>query len=424
MKIFDSVYAAETPEYPQMAQYPNEELLFGDNNEAMQDAWNAWYEQRQAKLDAANRYSGKLDHYLQTALPVLMKAENGGNAVCSPLNIWMALAMTAESAGGETRSQLLDLLGAGSIEELRTTAKDLWIANYNDDGASTTRLGASLWLSDAFDCKQDTLKTLADQYYAAAFRGQMTDPAFSQAFRDWLNEHTGGLLENNVAALPDFDPNVLMALATTIYFNAKWSDEFSEQNTYPETFRGANQDTDMDFLHASRTGDYYWEDNFSAVQLSFEDAGSMWLVLPDEGVTPEQLLNSGEALSFLQKDWDEKNGKCLVIDMAVPKFDVTASMDLKDALCSLGLSAMFDPQTADFSNLTDRDDVFIGSASHDARVKIDEKGCEAAAFTVMLACGSAMPPEERVEFRLDRPFLFFITGTDGLPLFCGLVNTL
>ena len=36
--------------------------------------------------------------------------------------------------------------------------------------------------------------------------------------------------------------------------------------------------------------------------------------------------------------------------------------------------------------------------------------------------GGSMPPEERVEFVLDRPFLFAIAGPDSLPLFTGIVN--
>ena len=35
---------------------------------------------------------------------------------------------------------------------------------------------------------------------------------------------------------------------------------------------------------------------------------------------------------------------------------------------------------------------------------------------------AAMPPEERVEFTADRPFLFVVTNFDGLPLFTGIVN--
>jgi len=33
-----------------------------------------------------------------------------------------------------------------------------------------------------------------------------------------------------------------------------------------------------------------------------------------------------------------------------------------------------------------------------------------------------MPPKDEVDFVLDRPFLFVLTGTDGMPLFVGVVN--
>lgn len=65
----------------------------------------------------------------------------------------------------------------------------------------------------------------------------------------------------------------------------------------------------------------------------------------------------------------------------------------------------------------------LTEAKHAARVKIDEDGCEAAAYTILSVCETAaMPPEEIVEFKLDEPFLFAITGADGLPLFVGIVN--
>ena len=68
--------------------------------------------------------------------------------------------------------------------------------------------------------------------------------------------------------------------------------------------------------------------------------------------------------------------------------------------------------------------VFVSSAAHAARVKIDEEGCEAAAYTVEYTSNTAAPmaPEEEIDFVLDRPFLFAITGNDGLPLFVGVVN--
>ena len=40
----------------------------------------------------------------------------------------------------------------------------------------------------------------------------------------------------------------------------------------------------------------------------------------------------------------------------------------------------------------------------------------------MMTEGAAAPPEEEVDFALNRPFVFAITGTDGLPLFVGIVR--
>lgn len=424
-----SSYALAEPVLPEMAPYPDEMSFAGEDglfdSEGFDVAWTAWNEGVQARRDAAQSYPGKLDAYLKkTTETFLTPKEAGKNAVCSPVNIWLALAMVAETADGQTRAELLDLLGVSSIEDCRELANKLWTANYIDDGAATSKLAASLWMNDEVAFKQDTIDTLAKDYYAASYQGDMADPAYSAAFKDWLNDNTGGLLKDAVNNLEDFDPETVMALATTVYFSANWSDKFSEANTFTETFHGAVSDKDADFMHRSSTGQYFYSEHFAAVSLPFEDAGSMWLLLPDEGVTPADLLKSGEAMDFVLSGGAKgAESTFLKIDMAVPKFDVEADMDLKEKLQGLGVSEMFGPK-ADFTNLTDLDNVFISSATHDARVKVDEEGCEAAAFTAMMYCGTALPPDERVEFKLDRPFLFALMGEDGLPLFCGVVNQL
>lgn len=40
----------------------------------------------------------------------------------------------------------------------------------------------------------------------------------------------------------------------------------------------------------------------------------------------------------------------------------------------------------------------------------------------MMMMGAARPPQEEMDFILDRPFIFAITGTDGVVLFMGVVN--
>ena len=66
----------------------------------------------------------------------------------------------------------------------------------------------------------------------------------------------------------------------------------------------------------------------------------------------------------------------------------------------------------------------MDSVEHGARVKIDEEGVEAAAYTVIMLKGNSMPLElDEIDFTLDRPFIFLMTGADGNLLFTGVVNS-
>ena len=145
----------------------------------------------------------------------------------------------------------------------------------------------------------------------------------------------------------------------------------------------------------------------------------MVFVLPDEGVTPESLLQRQGFLTELTGDY---NAAELV--WSVPKFDVKSSTGLNEALQALGVTDAFDGTKADFTPLTDNGAV-VDSVMQAARVKIDEDGVEAAAYTEIVVNESAMmemPPT--VEMELDRPFLFVIFDSSNVPLFVGTVNTL
>ena len=65
---------------------------------------------------------------------------------------------------------------------------------------------------------------------------------------------------------------------------------------------------------------------------------------------------------------------------------------------------------------------YVASIHQDTRVKIDEQGVTAASYIEIIGAGAAEPPDEIIDFVLDRPFVFAITKRD-IPLFVGTVNT-
>ena len=105
----------------------------------------------------------------------------------------------------------------------------------------------------------------------------------------------------------------------------------------------------------------------------------------------------------------------------IPRFDLAEALDLIPGLKELGITDVFDPDRGDFSSLTDDRGVYVDSASHNTRVKIDEEGIEAAAYTMITAMGAALITQE-YDFTLDRPFVFAVRSAAGIPLFTGVVN--
>ena len=91
----------------------------------------------------------------------------------------------------------------------------------------------------------------------------------------------------------------------------------------------------------------------------------------------------------------------------------------------MGLTKIFERFGNDFSPSVESDiPVYLQSINQDTRVSIDEEGVIAASYIELnFGAGSAMPPEEIIDFVLDRPFLFAITSGEGVPLFMGTVNT-
>ena len=116
-----------------------------------------------------------------------------------------------------------------------------------------------------------------------------------------------------------------------------------------------------------------------------------------------------------------ENSKYMKVNLSVPKFDVTGSQNLASGLSQMGAPDIFDSELADFSAIAGDMPVFLTAANQAVRVQIDEEGVKAAAYIEFPGAGSAMPPEEIIDFVLDRPFLFVISKA-SVPLFAGVVN--
>lgn len=397
------------PEYPKMV---TSDLV--DSSVSPKE----WFDSQNAQYNQPAGYADSLDDFFARSIPEFLSGE--GNQAYSPVNLYLALAMLAESANGSSRQQLLDLLGADSIEALRTQAGHVWNAHYSADGLTASILANSLWMDDSSAFNAETVQTLADSYYASLFSGDLGTEEMNEQLRQWINYQTGGLLENQTKELT-MDANTVCALVSTICFSAQWKEEFEERNTANGVFHCADKNLVTSFMNRTSNGIYYRGENFGAVRLEITGQNAMWLILPDEGITTQEVLKSGEYLSLTQnyKNWENK--KSIQINLSLPRFDISSRTDLVEGMKRLGVTDVFSPAHADLSNLLAKK-ASVNKIDHAVRVAIDEEGITAAAFTVIETLkGGIDLPSKSIDFILDRPFLFVVSSRDNLPLFAGIV---
>ncbi len=408
-------YCLSKAVYPQKTKAP--EVAGGDAD--------VWFEENRTRRGFYGA-GENLWSFFSKSIEEFLSNSDGENVVYSPLNVYMALSMLAETTQGDSRQQILDLLEAENIETLRTQAHAIWNANHQDDGVTTSVLASSLWLDENLSYNEELLSVLAQYYYASVFQGEMGSEEYSDALRTWINEQTGELLKNEISNA-ELSADTILSLVTTVYFKDQWGTRFSDSDTYKERFYTPMGYKDVDFMHDTiMSMPYYEGDDFSAVVKGLDGGGAMYFIRPDEGVDVDDLLSDEELYSYIMSDkTDYENMDYYKVNLSVPKFDVSSSLNLSEGLQNIGVRDCFNPSGTDFSVLSDssaNSEVFVSDIQHSARVKIDEEGVEAAAVTILKTAGLASPKNEEIDFVLDRPFIFVIASGDGLPLFVGVVN--
>jgi serpin B len=109
------------------------------------------------------------------------------------------------------------------------------------------------------------------------------------------------------------------------------------------------------------------------------------------------------------------------VALSLPRFTFRSRAGLGGALQQMGMATAFRAGAADFSGMDGSRDLVIGDVIHEAFVKVDEQGTEAAAATAVVMKEAAAPAEP-IPVRVDRPFLFFIRDREtGAVLFLGRV---
>jgi serine protease inhibitor len=339
------------------------------------------------------------------------------NITYSPVSLYMALSLAGTGAAGATQKEILSVLGAGDKKADYISEQNgrLFRLLYSDNEIGKLKIANSLWLNKGTSFKNSFLDSAVKNFYASLYNIDFADKNSSKLMSDWIAKNTNGILAPNV----NLDKEQIMSIINTIYFKDQWIDKFEEKETKPDTFYLKNgQKVKCDFMNSSYvTHSFTRGEGYTSSALGLKNSGSMVFVLPDKEVSIDSLLKSPENAAKLFEEENRINGKII---FQIPKFSFGSSLNLLEALNSLGIEEAF-KNNADFSGITEGT-TFISNIKQESHIAIDEKGVEAAAFTDLHYSGSAAPKDEKAEMILNRPFIFAIKDNTGNILFVGIVN--
>lgn len=355
------------------------------------------------------------------------------NFLVSPGSLWLALAMVASGSKGETQAELARVLrlpeNPADLNEHITRQLEEWTTHHADRGLTLQAVNR-LFGDDRTPFEETWLWEAEATYRAPLVRLPIGhDPeAARRQVNAWVGEQTAGRIDE---LLP---PNAIdrltrLVLVNAVYFLARWQSPFEADATTPLPFHEApGLSKDVPMMRQCGHFRYAKVDGAQVLELPYEGSPvNMLVVLPTarDGLAAVEAALSAE----LVEGWVAALRDTLV-DLSLPRFEFEpqGSLALRETLEAMGVTLAFDREHADFTPMANaarpEERLVVSDVFHQAFIKVDEQGTEAAAATAVSMMEAGAPPqlpEPRV-FRADHPFLFFLRdeGT-GVWLFQGRV---
>ena len=374
-----------------------------------------------AEEDVLNSY---LDFTASFADDVLLNTDDkkeGCNRVYSPLSVYMAASVLADCCDGKSFEELSSFLSVSDKDTLQKTNQNIFDSLYYNDFDRYCMMTNSIWLDRGYTFKRDKLETLAEKYYTSSFTRDLKSQTDCDEISEWIYQNTSGKFKPLILADPEKE--TLLKIINTVTFKEKWSAPFGEPSE--GTFRSADGDVECMFMFKEDDfGTIVDDEDFATYIKAFEDGYVMNFVLPAEGKSVNDLISDNELMKKILERKEIKETKVLA---TIPKFKSESKFSLIEPFMASGVKTIFG--SADISPLIDFEEnqipgAYVDEITHEAVIDVNEKGCEAAAYTMIDMMPNCPAPAEQTpfEFKADRPFFYFITNTEGVPVFMGIVN--
>ena len=341
----------------------------------------------------------------------------------SPMGVTFMMGMLAEGAEGETQREILKTmcLDEATAREISQMCEVLIDDAPEADRQVTLEIANAIYTNKGFEPKKE-YKECMDEYYDADIRSlDFSKTESINAINNWAKDKTNGKIQKIIDRL---SPDAVAYILNSIYFNAKWTNQFDREDTKTETFMtesGEAHQTEM--MNNNAIVACAANDVMSMVCLPY-GSGTVWnmyVLLPNEGKTVDDVLNSLNTESWMNVCKGLKNMR---LNLKMPKYSTDNIIDMKTALAAIGMTKAFSPN-AEFGKITDSKNMYISNIGQRAQINVTEEGTEMVAVSTgdLSSLGGGADIFGNGEFFANRPFVYIVAENNtGAIFFAGVYN--
>ncbi|CAF4788652.1 unnamed protein product [Rotaria sp. Silwood1] len=362
------------------------------------------------------------------------------NIFLSPASISLAMSMCAVGAQQETLNQMLKAFEVSSGNELIKTVEQIMdiFSIATQDKQVQLKLANRLYAQKAYQLQEEYLK-IVQIFFKADMKLEDFENESAQAVQrinTWVEQQTNNLIRN-LLSTRDVTPDTRLIIINSIYFKGTWIKEFNKNltNQNANFYETNGKISKVTLMH--QKGQFaYAENNDLHVQIVHVPYKSenkdvefvFTVILPNRGVQLDVVeQNLASQPDLMQKLFSREKTRTEELNLYLPKFKMETTFELSDVLQRLGMKDAFNGHKANFSGIVstknNQNRLYISKIIHKAFIDVNEQGSEAAAATAVVISVFTTSVHEQphpIEFKADRPFLFFIRESrQNIVLFSG-----
>ena len=341
---------------------------------------------------------------------IAQQQDEPGSIISSPISVTYMLGMLNAGADGETRQQIMDVLGLGNDPAaINAYCKKMIDEAPYVDPSVTVKIANCIDVNSAMGISlYPQYKSDMQQYYNAQVDAlDFTQSGSLKRINDWCNSHTDGMIPT---ILDKIKGDAVMYLLNAIYFKATWTEKFDPKDTRDMDFAMAGGTTaKRQMMHRIALAAYGHNSLYQTLCLPYGSNGyAMYVLLPNEGKTVDDVIQglSAEGLDHQLLEMYPHE-----VDILMPRFSTSSETKLEQTLSSMGMPLAFDPYNAQFPHMAQGHSLYVSMMKQKARIEVNEEGTKAAAVTIAemdLAMDPGPRQYEKVDFHATRPFVYYI----------------